>query len=320
MERIVALCFALALAGTPAAAQTLATPAPAQAPADYLAFDVLDERMTVPVEIAGAGPYPFIVDTGAQRSVVSRQLARRLGLPSGRRVRLTAMSGSSDVETVIVPSLTLSAPTKPGLGGQRIEAPALEAQHLGAPGMLGIDTLQDRAVVIDFDKRAMTVATSTKRDARRRAAADEIVIQAKSLFGQLVVTDAFVLGKRVRVILDTGTPVSIGNVALRQLIAKRKVETTPAVFTSVLGDQITADYVIIPEMKLGDATLTSLPVAFSDVAPFRAFGVEDKPAILLGMDALQLFRRVHIDFANRQLRLAMPRTAVRQPAMRFGPS
>jgi hypothetical protein len=230
------------------------------------------------------------------------------------------MSGSSDVETVIVPSLTLSAPTKPGLGGQRIEAPALEAQHLGAPGMLGIDTLQDRAVVIDFDKRAMTVATSTKRDARRRAAADEIVIQAKSLFGQLVVTDAFVLGKRVRVILDTGTPVSIGNVALRQLIAKRKVETTPAVFTSVLGDQITADYVIIPEMKLGDATLTSLPVAFSDVAPFRAFGVEDKPAILLGMDALQLFRRVHIDFANRQLRLAMPRTAVRQPAMRFGPS
>jgi hypothetical protein len=88
----------------------------------------------------------------------------------------------------------------------------------------------------------------------------------------------------------------------------------------VLGDQITADYVIIPEMKLGDATLTSLPVAFSDVAPFRAFGVEDKPAILLGMDALQLFRRVHIDFANRQLRLAMPRTAVRQPAMRFGPS
>jgi predicted aspartyl protease len=320
MERIVALCFALALAGTPAAAQTLATPAPAQAPADDLAFDVLDERMTVPVEIAGAGPYPFIVDTGAQRSVVSRQLARRLGLPSGRRVRLTAMSGSSDVETVIVPSLTLSAPTKPGLGGQRIEAPALEAQHLGAPGMLGIDTLQDRAVVIDFDKRAMTVATSTKRDARRRAAADEIVIQAKSLFGQLVVTDAFVLGKRVRVILDTGTPVSIGNVALRQLIAKRKVETTPAVFTSVLGDQITADYVIIPEMKLGDATLTSLPVAFSDVAPFRAFGVEDKPAILLGMDALQLFRRVHIDFANRQLRLAMPRTAVRQPAMRFGPS
>jgi predicted aspartyl protease len=320
MERIVALCLALALAGTPAAAQTLATPAPAEAPADDLAFDVLDERMTVPVEIAGAGPYPFIVDTGAQRSVVSRQLARRLGLPSGRRVRLTAMSGSSDVETVIVPSLTLSAPTRPGLGGQRIEAPALEAQHLGAPGMLGIDTLQDRAVVIDFDKRAMTVATSTKRDARRRAAADEIVIQAKSLFGQLVVTDAFVLGKRVRVILDTGTPVSIGNVALRQLIAKRKVETTPAVFTSVLGDQITADYVIIPEMKLGDATLTSLPVAFSDVAPFRAFGVEDKPAILLGMDALQLFRRVHIDFANRQLRLAMPRTAVRQPAMRFGPS
>lgn len=320
MKSIAALCLALALVGVPAAAQTLAPAPSSEATTDDLAFSVLDERMTVPVEIAGAGPYPFIVDTGAQRSVVSRQLARRLGLPVGRRVRLTAMSGSSDVETVVIPSLTLSAPTKPGLGGQRIEAPALEAQHLGAPGMLGIDTLQDRAVVIDFDRRAMTVSASTARDRKRAAAPDEIVIQAKSLFGQLVVTDAYVLGKRVRVILDTGTPVSIGNLALRRLVAKRKVETTPAVFTSVLGDQITADYVVIPEMKLGDATMTALPIAFADVPPFRAFGVEDKPAILLGMDALQLFRRVHIDFANRQLRLALPRTALRRPAMRMGPS
>lgn len=325
MERIAALLVACSLAAAPAGAQTpAALPAPiaaADTPAgDDLAFAVLDERMTVPVAIAGAGPYPFIVDTGAQRSVVSRQLARRLGLPIGRRVRLTAMSGSSDVDTVIIPSLSVSTPPVAGIGGERIEAPALEAQHLGAPGMLGIDTLQGHAVVIDFDRQAMTVTPSTRRDRRRRGTADEIVIQAKSLFGQLVVTDAFVLGQRVRVILDTGTPVSVGNSALRRLVARRKVAATPAVFTSVLGGEVVADYVVLPEMKLGDATVTSLPIAFSDVPPFRAFGVDDKPAILLGMDALKLFRRVHIDFANRQLRLAMPRTALRREALRIGPS
>ncbi|MGJ3628770.1 retropepsin-like aspartic protease [Sphingomonas sp. MMS24-JH45] len=110
MERIGALLLACLLAAPPAAAQVVAsTMTPAD---DDLAFTVLDQRMSVPVTIGGAGgsadAYPFIVDTGAQRSVVSRQLARRLGLPVGRRVRVMAMSGSSDVETVIIPSLRIA--------------------------------------------------------------------------------------------------------------------------------------------------------------------------------------------------------------------
>lgn len=316
MERIAALLLACTAAALPATAQTsIAPPVAAGVPSDDdLAFTVLDQRMSVPVTIGEGGSYPFIVDTGAQRSVVSRQLARRLGLPVGRRVRLTAMSGSSDVETVIIPSLSVSR-----LGGERIEAPALEAQHLGAPGMLGIDTLQGHALVIDFDRQAMSVTPSSARDRRRRAAPDEIVVQAKNLFGQLVVTDAYVMGKRVRVILDTGTAVSLGNSALRRLVTRRKVAGEPAVFTSVLGGEVIASYAIVPEMKLGDAILSGLPVAFADVPPFRAFGVDDKPALLLGMDALKMFRRVHIDFANRQLRLAMPRDAIRRPATAFGP-
>ena len=55
----------------------------------------------------------------------------------------------------------------------------------------------------------------------------------------------------------------------------------------------------------------NLPVAFSAEAPFQAFGLTDQPAILLGMDALRLFRRIHIDFANREVRLLMPRDVAR---------
>ena len=39
--------------------------------------------MTVPVEIGGAGPYRFVVDTGAERTVISRELARELELEPG---------------------------------------------------------------------------------------------------------------------------------------------------------------------------------------------------------------------------------------------
>ena len=41
-----------------------------------------DDRMTVPVRLSGAGPYRFLVDTGADRTAVSRELADRLKLKS----------------------------------------------------------------------------------------------------------------------------------------------------------------------------------------------------------------------------------------------
>ena len=43
--------------------------------------------MTVPVRSPAPGPYRFIIDTGAQRTVISRELADALGLAAGRDVR-----------------------------------------------------------------------------------------------------------------------------------------------------------------------------------------------------------------------------------------
>ena len=42
------------------------------------------ERMTVPVLLGGAGPYRFLVDTGADRTAISRQLASRDPLETER--------------------------------------------------------------------------------------------------------------------------------------------------------------------------------------------------------------------------------------------
>jgi hypothetical protein len=47
-------------------------------------------------------------------------------------------------------------------------------------------------------------------------------------------------------------------------------------------------------------------VAFADVHPFRKLGLTDRPALLLGMDAMQAFDQVSIDFANRRVRFVLP--------------
>lgn len=289
--------------------QQYAAPSPSAASAAEpdpatLLFAEDETRMTVPVTIAGAGPFPFVVDTGAQRTVISRELAATLGLAPGRTVRVTGMTGSANIATVIIPSLKVSV-----IGSAPIEAPAIAAQNLGALGLLGIDTLQGRAVSIDFDTRTMTVTPSRRRSTRERADRDEIVIRARSLFGQLIVTDAYCNGVRVRVILDTGSSVSMGNAALRRKVARKGTRSQPVALTGVTGETVVSDYTTIERITIASVTLGGLPIAFCavDAPPFRQFGMSGKPAILLGMDALQLFRRVDIDFANREVRLAVPR-------------
>jgi predicted aspartyl protease len=290
-------------AAPPPSAASAAEPDPAT-----LLFAEDETRMTVPVTIAGAGPFPFVVDTGAQRTVISRELAATLGLAPGRTVRVTGMTGSDAIGTVIIPSLKVSV-----IGSPAIEAPAISAINLGARGLLGIDTLQDHAVTIDFDTKTMTVTPSRRRQNRERAGPDEIVIRARSLFGQLVVTDAYCNGIRIRVILDTGTSVSMANGALRRKVARKALgrarASQPVSLTGVTGETVVADYTTIDRVSIGSLTLGDLPVAFTtaDAPPFRQFGLSDRPAMLLGMDVLQLFRRVDIDFANREVRLALPR-------------
>ncbi|MEO9132167.1 MAG: retroviral-like aspartic protease family protein [Sphingomonas sp.] len=304
MRGIATLLLALTVSpGALPAGQVAVPPAPKSILAEsVLAMGDAAARMTVPVTIGSAGPYQFIIDTGAERTVISRELAAMLGLSPGRDVRLTAMTGTSNVGTVVIPSLTVS-----NIASKPIEAPALLSVNLGAPGMLGIDTLSGHSLSIDFEKNSMTVKPSAKRghsDARE----NDIVVQARSAYGQLIVTQAFYRGRRISVVIDTGAQVSMGNSALRARM-RRELKKVPEQIrlTSVTGQTMLADYTQIERLDIGGVGFNHLPIAFADVAPFRKFGLTKQPALMLGMDALRLFRHVDVDFANREVRFSLPR-------------
>jgi predicted aspartyl protease len=259
------------------------------------------DRMTVPISIDGKGPYQFLIDTGAERTVISAELARKLALVQGARARMHSMSGVGDVETVIIPKLQVSRKSVAG-----IHAPALSAEHIGASGMLGIDSLQSQRITFDFERKKMTVVPSKSRE--RDSDPNEIVVRARSRLGRLVLVDASLEGQKLMVVLDTGSQVTVGNDALRRkLVAKGKMGTTiPIDLVSVTGGVIHADYTRVKQVRLGGVRIQDLPVAFADVHPFKQLGLADRPALLLGMDALRLFDRVSVDFANRKVRFMSP--------------
>ena len=299
-------------AGDMALAQlVIAPPSPAPVPLSeeaMLALGAAAGRMTVPVSINQRGPWNFVIDTGAERTVVSRELAGVLGLSSGPRLRVIAMTGPSEVGSVIVPRLSVST-----IARETIEAPALGARDLGAVGMLGIDALQGHSVAIDFDRETIALRPSRRRGHTTVAAPGEIVVTARSLFGQLIVTNAFWHGKRISVVIDTGSPVTVGNSALLAAITKRPKEIGPMQLTSATGGVLNTTAFTVDQLDIGGIGFQNVTVAFTDVPPFARFGLGRTPALLLGMDTLKLFRRVDIDFANREIRFAAPRGSAVSP-------
>lgn len=269
----------------------------------------IDRRLTVPVTIDGGGTYQFVVDTGAERTVLSRELADRLTLPPAQPVTLLSIAGQDQVATAIVPGLRITASRN---RMDAFEAPLLSEYHLGAVGMLGIDSLQTKRVILDFRAMRMTISEAPRA---ARLQTDEIVVTARRRLGQLILVDAEADGQKVSVIIDTGSAVSIGNPALRKQLERRNRlgPIVPLSITSVTGGQTLADYSSAKNIRIGTVTLKNMPIAFADPQIFHRLGLDGRPALLLGMDALRLFDRVSIDFANRNVRFLMPGDAWQTP-------
>ena len=255
------------------------------------------QRLTVPVRIGANGPYDFLIDTGAERTVLARGLAERLGLIPNGRATLVGVAGSIAVDLVDVDEVSLGTRSFYDLS-----APLLEGTHIGADGIIGLDGLQNQRVLIDFKRNLIAVADAKSLGGNTGY---EIVVRAHRRGDQLIMTNAMVDGVKTDVVIDTGAQNSIGNRALQRALAKRrKGEQTQLM--SVTGQQITADVAIARRVKLGEMDLTGMILAFADAPPFKSLGLDAKPALLLGMGQLRAFQRVAIDFDSKKILFDLP--------------
>jgi predicted aspartyl protease len=255
----------------------------------------IETRLSVAVQVNGRGPYHFVVDSGADTSVVGLRIAQSQQLPLGSPVILNGMTGSDQVDRVKVESLTLGPSTV-----RQLELPVLREDDLGGDGLIGIDALARQRLMLDFERRLITV-----EDARRpmKALLGEIVIVARSRRGQLLLTQVRADRLPVLAVIDTGAEMSIGNTALRDLLLHKgrgRFWTTEAI--GVTGAHIQLPMAWIDELQVGPIRLQNVPVAFADVPPFELFGLARQPALMLGTDILETFHRVSLDFRARKVR------------------
>jgi predicted aspartyl protease len=261
----------------------------------------LYERMTIPVRVAGSGPYRFLIDTGADRTAISRQLARRLRLVNGASATLHSVAGMSEVGTATVPVLDL--PTKKVTN---VDAALLEAENMGADGILGLDSLHSQRILFDFKHQTLTIVPSQARLPED----DEgtVIVTGRMRNGRLILTNAKANNTHLTLVVDTGAQVSIGNSALRRKLTRgRNLKNSGQIeLISVTGEKLLGQYMVVGELEVGGVSLKNLPVVFADSHAFGQIGLQNRPALLLGMNALRGFEKVSIDFARKKLRVVLP--------------
>lgn len=290
---------------TVANAPDIRPPPPLQTDAVQSDHEVLDleeerhRRFTVAVTVMGRGPYKFLIDTGSQATVLSTDLADRLEMQDRLTATLLAMNSSRTVQTIFVPELTVGSRTT-----YIRNAPLLDPSNFGdADGILGLDSLQDQRVVLDFANEEILIANAEELGGNTGY---DIVVRAKSKRGQLIITSAMLDGVKTAVIIDTGAQVSVGNTALLKRLRRARHYGESALF-DVNGVGSLGQVRIARELKMERVNLTNLPLVFSDSPAFAALGLADKPALMLGMSELRPFDRVAIDFESRRVLFDVPR-------------
>ena len=270
------------------------------------------ERLTVPVMINGDGPFQFLIDTGSQATAVTPELVERLALEANGEALLVAVGSTRLVQTVELEELEFA---NRYIGG--LVSPLLKRTDIGADGILGLDSLQDLRVLIDFRGDRMLVADAEELGGN---SGYEIIVRARKKLGQLVIADARVAGIRTAVIVDTGAQNTIAN---RALIKRLRATNGAAKLSSVdvLGAKVFSDLAFLPSMTIGGIELTNVPVGMTSSPVFEYLGLTRKPAIVLGIGNLRVFDRVAIDFSSRRVLFDLPqgvrRSAARQWASRL---
>lgn len=265
-------------------------------------------RVTAPVLINGKGPFEFVVDTGANHSVLASEVAAPLDLPSAGRAGVHGIAGVEPAETVFVRALTIG-----NLTSRRLRAPLLPRSRLGADGLLGVDVLKNRRVLINFEKNELRIGSS--RDPSilvgvpsgrlaNRPDPSLVVVPARQRFGQLIIIDADVGGRPVTAFLDSGSQNTVGNLALGRLLSGDPVlasQKTLVQLISVTGQTVSGELYPIPPLRMGGLRLGNMSAVFADLHVFDIWDLKATPSILVGVDVMRHFRSIELDFGGKKV-------------------
>ena len=250
-------------------------------------------RAVALININGHGPFRFIIDTGANRSVLSQALATRLGLEHSGMGMVHSVDGAEPAMMVNVESLSFGAMRLSGGETPVLESPMLD----GEQGLLGVDGMAGRLLHVDFTKNCVQIF----EDVGQLPMKGWLNVPATVRFGSMLMVQGDIMGVRVNVLIDTGSNISLANERFRDVlrnVGARTVEYHNGHAFTFGRPIVLEKKVWTPRLRLGRTMVDSVNAYIGDFHIFDLWGLRDEPTLLIGMDVLARSREMAIDYEN----------------------
>lgn len=174
-------------------------------------FEMYNNLIVIPVSINNFLSMKFIVDTGAEATVLTEKAFGDLvGLNYVREIHIAAPGIRDSVEAYVATNVTLGLPE--GITGERMSMLVLKEDYLGLQetlgdeiyGIIGYDIFKRFVVEIDYDDRKLTLHNSRKYKPRKYFEAVDISLDDTKPYIRSNLTSTSGIGNSVKLMVDTG--------------------------------------------------------------------------------------------------------------------
>ncbi len=272
--------------------------------------------ITVDAYVNGAGPYDFIVDSGATITAVFANLSSDQPFRQLDRapIRIVGLTGARALPAYHLGDISIASLGLDDHVG--VILPDWAPPHTPPQGVLGLDFLTRHKTLVSRDDRTIRLyapdATPDMSFTRwGEAPLEPVYFETDS--NPLYRVNVLVRGARIPCIVDLGASGSIFNsAALRRMLGglfingtRREGFTTGTRLHDVFDNRERAVSVRIRRLSIGRAYWRNVTIIVHDAAIFEELGVEKKPYCLIGADMFAN-RSFMLDFENQRLLVGPP--------------
>lgn len=288
---------------------TVLMPASVWAQNDKIPFAYFQSMIFVKVKINGKGPFLFLLNTGANRSVIDSATAVRLKLPVAGRDSVEGTAGLVNVALVNTASIQMGPVLERNLVITRRN---LKSSFLPSPaylhGIIGTDILRKRAMVINFKTKQIQFPKSYKIP--RNSAVLHFNWDYDTPAFPVVLNDTFKTRLRynsgVSMKATQGVYINLAYETWAQLNGGRNTGAPQKYFSGAgVGGTVYLAMYPVNSMKMEGLLITGLNAI---IQPREGYFKRKDAVGFFGNNLLEKYNEVIIDYPRRSL--ALPRVKV----------